>query len=101
MKNYNIFGIFIFLMKKRKTTAKEIGKEFEISQRSVYRYIDDLSILGVPIVTKLGKGGGIEILGEYCIENIALSHEEKNILKEYMLRKDIPESVLKILNKLV
>lgn len=99
MKEYLIFGIFIYLMKKKTTTASEIAQEFEISSRSVYRYIDALSLLGVPVVTKLGKGGGIEVVGDFCIENLCLNNLEKITLKQFIENNEIPQKVLKILNK--
>lgn len=101
MKDYLIFAIFVYLMKNKHTTATQIAHEFEISPRSVYRYIDALSLLGIPVTTKLGKGGGIEIVGDFCLENIALSKNEKHILFEFMQRVDIPQNVKAILKKLV
>lgn len=101
MKDYLIFAIFLYLNKNKRTTASKIAQEFEISQRSVYRYIDALSLLGLPIVTKLGRGGGIEVLGDFCIEELSLSKTEKQILFEFLQRTDIPENVSKILNKLI
>lgn len=101
MKDYLIFAIFIYLMKNKKTTAKQIANEFEISPRSVYRYIDDLSLLGMPIITKLGKSGGIEVVGDFCLENMALSKKEKHVIFDYLQRVDLPNDVRNILKKLI
>lgn len=101
MKDYLIFAIFIFLIKKRRTTAVEIAQEFEISPRSVYRYIDALSLLGVPVVTKLGKGGGIEVVGNFYLESVTLTKEEKQILFEFIQRTDVPCNIATILKKII
>lgn len=101
MKDYLIFAIFMFLTKKRQTTAKTIATEFEISQRSVYRYIDALSILGVPVVTKLGKGGGIEIVGDFYLEGMILPKSDKQILFDYLQRTDVPDNIKTIIRKIL
>ena len=62
MKQYLIFGIFLFVANHKKTTAKEIAENFEISSRTVYRYIDSLSMAGIPFISECGKNGGISIL---------------------------------------
>ncbi|MBQ7884730.1 MAG: HTH domain-containing protein [Clostridia bacterium] len=101
MKDYLIFAIFMYLIKNKKTTAQSVAREFEISTRSVYRYIDSLSLLGVPIVTKIGKGGGIEVVGDFYLENLALPKSDKQILFEFAQRSDIPNNVKTILQKLI
>lgn len=101
MKDYLIFAIFMYLVKHKKTTAKQISDEFEISSRSVYRYIDSLSLLGVPLVTKLGKGGGVEIVGNFCLENIMLSQYDKGLLFDFIQKSDVPNNIRNIINKLL
>ena len=68
MKNYLIFGIFLFIYKKKKTTALEIAEKFEISRRTVYRYIDELCKAGIPLRTQQGINGGIIIDKNYKFE---------------------------------
>ncbi len=60
MKQFLIFGVFFQLL-KGKRTASEIAQVYEVSTRTIYRYIDALCLAGVPIVSKQGKGGGIYI----------------------------------------
>lgn len=101
MKDYLIFAIFMYLIKNKKSTAQKIANEFEISTRSVYRYIDSLSLLGVPITTKLGKGGGVEVVGEFYLENLALPKKDKQVLFEYISRIDVPENIKTIIKKIL
>ena len=101
MKEYLIFGIFLFLIKKKNTTAKEVAKEFEISSRSVYRYIDALSLVGVPVVTKLGRGGGIQVIGEFKMDSLLLSDSDKIVIRSFLENLKITQELLNVLNKLV
>lgn len=70
MQNYLIFGIFLFITQRKKTTSKEIAEKFEISRRTVYRYIDSLSYAGIPIVSLPGRNGGIYIMENFKLDNI-------------------------------
>lgn len=65
MRSYLIFGIFSFIVQQKHTTSKKIAEEFEISRRTVYRYIDNLCFAGVPIICTKGKNGGICIMDGY------------------------------------
>lgn len=101
MREYLIFAILTYLIKNKRTTARAIANEFELSTRSVYRYIDALSLLGVPVVTKQGNGGGVELVGDVYLENLALSKKEKQTLFDYTQRADIPQNVENIIKKLI
>lgn len=69
MKNYLIFGIFLYIMQNKKVTTKELAENFEVSTRTIYRYIDDLSFAGVPIVTTQGRFASISILDNFNIKS--------------------------------
>ncbi len=97
MKQYLIFGIFLFVANREKTTAKEIAECFEISTRTVYRYIDCLCMAGVKLCSQIGKNGGISICKDFNIENYVLSNDEKEIIKNNI--NPSPE-VKKVLSKI-
>lgn len=67
---FTILAILHELMQKPKVTACYIAQKYEISQRSVYRYINHLSASGFPITTTLGKNGGISLNKSFCLNNI-------------------------------
>ncbi len=47
-------------------TAEVIGKKCGISTRTVFRYLDEITISGIPIQTKRGaRNGGIYIPADY------------------------------------
>ncbi|MDU2158237.1 YafY family protein, partial [Clostridium sp.] len=56
---------------------KELAEHFEVSQRTIYRDIEDLSQSGVPIYMTKGKGGGISLLSDFILNKAILSQEEK------------------------
>ncbi|BDD08322.1 transcriptional regulator [Fulvitalea axinellae] len=49
-------SILIQLQSKRLTTAREIAKRFEVTNRTIYRDIRTLRLAGVPIGEEEGKG---------------------------------------------
>jgi len=61
MKYEIMFKIMMRLLQKRKVTATDIADRYGVSVRSVYRYIDELIVCGVPIDVTRGRYGGITI----------------------------------------
>ena len=61
MKYRIMIKMLMLLIARRKVTAKEIADRFEISVRSVYRYVEELNVSGVPIDVVRGRYGGIFI----------------------------------------
>lgn len=77
MKNNRLFRILYYILAKGKVTAKELSEKFEVSERIIYRDIDNLSGAGVPIFASQGKGGGIEIANDFILRSSLLSKDEK------------------------
>lgn len=61
MKYPIMIKMLMLLTSRRKVTAREIADRFEISVRSVYRYVDELNVAGVPVDVVRGRYGGIFI----------------------------------------
>ncbi|MEG0388680.1 MAG: HTH domain-containing protein, partial [Niameybacter sp.] len=80
MKINRLLEIVILLLNKKSITAKELANRFEVSTRTIYRDIDDLSAAGIPIYTNKGGGGGIALLEEYTLNKTLLSDLEKEQL---------------------
>ena len=72
------FEIIYLLLNKKSTTAKELAEHIGVSQRTIYRDIDTLSLAGIPIYTEKGKGGGISLLPDYVLNKSILSEQEQN-----------------------
>ncbi len=81
MKQYLSLSILLELTKKEKVTAKYLANKFEISTRSVYRYLDELESAGIPTYTQVGKNGGIGIEKNFVLDRIILNSQEKELLK--------------------
>ena len=65
-----------------------MADRFEISTRTVYRYIDILCATGVPILSKKGRNGGFYIADYYKIKEFFLTREEKQYLINLLEEKD-------------
>lgn len=75
MKFTILLHILFDLLAKRKLTAKYLSEKYEISPRSVYRYVDILS-LSVPLYIQRGRNGGIFIADTYTLPVGFMSESE-------------------------
>lgn len=79
-KTERLNGIVYALKERGKMTAHELAQLFEVSVRTIYRDIDALSQLKVPIYTYDGVNGGYEINMDYFIPSISLTEQEITML---------------------
>ncbi|MDM5426116.1 MULTISPECIES: YafY family protein [Bacillus] len=75
-KAKRLLDILIFASTKKTFTAQEIADEFNISVRTVHRYILDLSDMGLPIYAEQGRNGGYKVLTNKVIPPILFTEEE-------------------------
>jgi len=74
---YNVMlKILMLLLQKRKLTATEISRRYEVSVRTVYRYIEELIVCGVPIDVARGRYGGITIADTFRLPTGYFTREE-------------------------
>lgn len=78
MKNNRLFGIIHMLLLKDTITASELAEYFEVSVRTIYRDIELLSSMNIPIYMTPGKHGGIHLLDSYKLDKTLLTEEEQN-----------------------
>ncbi len=64
------------LLAKRKVTATYFAEKFNLSVRTVYRYVDDLTLAGLPIQVLRGREGGIYISDSYKLPKGFMTKEE-------------------------
>lgn len=76
MKFEIMMKIMFMLLAKRKTTARQLASRFEVSERTIYRYIEELNICGVPIDVRRGRYGGVTIADTFRLPNGFFSREE-------------------------
>lgn len=78
MKVSRMIEIITILLNKKTVTAVELAERFEVSVRTIYRDVAELSASGVPIYTTQGINGGISIMENYSINRAMLSDNDKN-----------------------
>ena len=85
MKTYLSFAILLELIKHPYITAKYLSQKYELSTRTVYRYLNELESAGISTTSKLGRNGGIGINSNFLLNTIMLNENEKKYLKEQLL----------------
>lgn len=76
----NVLAILWMLRSDEKITAKEISEKLEMNIRTVYRYIDTLSMSGVPIISEPGHNGGYTLLNNFIKAPLIFDFEEQTAL---------------------
>lgn len=76
MKYQIMLNILTRLLSKRKVTAREIAERYGISVRSVYRYVEELNVCGVPVDVERGRYGGLSIADTYRLPTGYFTREE-------------------------
>jgi predicted DNA-binding transcriptional regulator YafY len=71
----------ILLLQGGKRTASEIAHRFEVSKRTVFRDIEALCEMGIPIVTETGIHGGYELMPDYSLAPLQLTLRETLLLR--------------------
>jgi predicted DNA-binding transcriptional regulator YafY len=96
MKYQMMLKILFLLLARRKVSAKYIADKYEISLRTVYRYIDELSLSDVPIYNIRGRNGGYAISDSYKIPANFLTEEESEKVIQTLseLNNELGSSVL-------
>jgi len=72
-----LLGIIYILLSKGTVTAGELAERFEVSTRTIYRDIDNLSIAGIPVYARKGKNGGICLTERFVLDKLLISSEEQ------------------------
>lgn len=80
MNNGRLFGIIYHLLNMKRTTSRELAATFEVSERTIFRDINTLSSLGIPICADTGRNGGIYLLDHFVLDKVLFSKEEQENL---------------------
>ncbi|MDE7187259.1 MAG: YafY family transcriptional regulator [Lachnospiraceae bacterium] len=73
-----LLGIVYLLLNKKSVTAKELAERFEVSVRTIYRDVENLSMAGIPIYTRKGKNGGISLTSQFVLNKMLVTKEEQD-----------------------
>jgi len=77
MRMQRLFEIVYLLLEKKKLTAAQLAEHFEVSTRTIYRDIDELSASGIPIYATRGRSGGIQFVDGFVLDRLLLSEQEQ------------------------
>ena len=72
-----LLGIVYILLKKGTVTAGELAEQFEVSVRTIYRDVEQLSLAGIPVYARKGKNGGISLTERFVLDKMMISEEEQ------------------------
>jgi len=65
MRADRLIAIILLLQTRQQVTARELAKELEVSERTIYRDMIALSISGVPVYGTSGPEGGYALVESY------------------------------------
>jgi predicted DNA-binding transcriptional regulator YafY len=80
MRADRLLSILLLLQTKGRMTAQELAERLEVSERTIYRDLDALSIAGVPVYAERGPGGGCALLESYRTNLTGLTETEVKAL---------------------
>ena len=80
MRASRLVSILMLLQTRGRVTARTLADHLEVSTRTVYRDIDELSAAGVPVVVERGATGGFELLEGWRTTLTGLTPHESQTL---------------------
>lgn len=75
-----LLSILMLLQTRGRMTAPALAKEFEVSVRTIFRDIDQLSAAGVPVYADRGRDGGFQFLDGFRTNLTGLTQPEAETL---------------------
>ncbi len=76
MKFEIMVNILFEMLSKKIVSAKYLADKYEVSVRTVYRYIQSLEYAGIPVYTTRGNGGGFSLIDTYRLSASFLTKSE-------------------------
>jgi len=80
MRASRLLSILLMLQTRGRLTADSLAATFEVSVRTVYRDIEQLSAAGVPVYADRGPGGGFQLLDGFRTKLTGLTENEAETL---------------------
>ena len=80
MRADRLLSILMLLQARGRMTAQELGRELEVSERTIYRDMDALGAAGVPVYGDRGPEGGFALLDSYRTNLTGLTEKEVRAL---------------------
>ena len=102
MKLQALIEILFILLSRNRVSAKYLADRLNVSLRTIYRYIDELSIV-LPIYNVRGRNGGFAVSETYKLPSSFFSKEESEFLTGVLsgMNNEVNSQMLsKILDKI-
>ncbi|MEY4554989.1 MAG: hypothetical protein RL093_108 [Pseudomonadota bacterium] len=80
MRASRLLSILLLLQTRGRMTAETLAAEFEVSVRTIYRDIDQLSAAGAPVYADRGRSGGFQLMDGYRTRLTGLTDAEAETL---------------------
>ena len=76
MRADRLLSLLIELQVRGHATAAELARRFDVSIRTIYRDVDALGAVGIPVYAERGPGGGIRVMDGYRTRLTGMSQPE-------------------------
>ena len=80
MRASRLLSILLSLQARGQLTASEMAEELEVSERTIYRDIDQLSAAGIPVIADRGCTGGFKLADGFRTQLTGLTESEAETL---------------------
>jgi predicted DNA-binding transcriptional regulator YafY len=80
MRASRLLSILMRLQARGRLTAAAMAEELEVSERTIYRDIDQLSSAGIPVIADRGREGGFKLAEGFRTELTGLTESEAETL---------------------
>ena len=106
MRADRLLSIVLLLQTNRQLTSRALAERLEVSERTIHRDMEALSVSGIPVVAERGSTGGWSLLGEYRTNLTGLNEAEiqslfvtqpPKLLADLRLKKASEGALLKLL----
>ena len=98
MRADRLLSLLMLLQTRGRMTAAQLADELEVSERTIYRDMDALSIAGVPVYGEPGPEGGYALVESYRTNLTGLNEAETRAL--FMLSVPAPLTELGVTGEL-
>lgn len=98
--------VWTYINDRQKFTIKELSEEFNLSTKTIQRYLTELNEMGLPIQTEKGRNGGYRVLNNSYIPPVVFTEIEVmsiffalkslQIYKSMIIDKEIDSIIRKI-----